>query len=108
MGREASVVFFSAEADKCVCSKFMKEKNTCCDDEHEVIRIEDEQKAITVFSLSLPQWFVLEKLYTERLVACASAPVKQSGYGLRDFPPPKLPLFQTHCSYVFYDEELVG
>lgn len=108
MGREASVAFFSAEADKCFCSKFMNEENTCCDDEHEVIRLEDEQKSITVFSLSVPQWFVLEKLYTVRLIALQKLPVERSVFDLSHFPPPKIPLFKTHCSYVFYDEELVG
>lgn len=108
MGREASVAFFSSDAEKCICSKFAKEDNTCCDDEHEVIRLEDEQQAVASFSLAMPQWFVLEKLYVERLVALTASSSKQSAFRPDESPPAKIPLFQIYCSYVFYDKELVG
>ena len=67
MGREASVQFFSSEAKKCPCSLYAKEKSTCCDDQHELLKIEDEQKVISSVSTPLPVWKI-ERIFTERLL----------------------------------------
>lgn len=107
MGREASVTFFSTEAKKCPCSLYAKERDTCCDDDHELIRVDDEQKVIAAFSLAVPVWIELEKLYTKRLVASDIA--DESRFHLPgDSPPPKVSLFKIHCSLVFYDDVLIG
>lgn len=102
MGREASVVFFSAEAKKCPCSLFLKEKDHCCDDSHELVKIEGEQKTAPVLSVVLPVWFELEKLYTSQLVA---ADISSAGpvFQVTDPSPPKVPRFKIYCSFVFYD-----
>jgi hypothetical protein len=106
MGREASVAIFSTEAKKCPCSLYAGERGTCCDDNHELIRLDDEQKVIAAFSLAVPVWIELEKLYTKRLVASDIA--DESFDHLPDDLPPKVPLFKIHCSFVFYDDVLIG
>jgi hypothetical protein len=108
MGREASVVFFSAEAKKCPCSIHAPEKNSCCDDEHELIRLENEQKVISNFSLAVPQWFVLEKLYTLQCIAdVQSEQLLQADWTAEQLPP-KIPLWKTNCSPLFYDGEMIA
>jgi hypothetical protein len=107
MGREASVTFFSSEAKKCPCSLFASEQNNCCDDAHELVKIENEQKIISGLSLALPVWFELEKLYTARLVA-GDTSLSGSADFVNDPSPPRVPLFKIHCSFVFYDGGLMG
>jgi hypothetical protein len=107
MGREASVTFFSSETKKCPCSRFAAERNNCCDDSHELVKIDNEQKVISIFSLVLPVWFELEKLYTAQLVAAVRS---SSGpaYAVTDPLPPKAPRFKIYCSFIFYDDGLMG
>lgn len=102
MGREASVVFFSAEAKKCPCSLFSGERDGCCDDAHELVKIEDEQQNAPVLSVVLPVWFELEKLYTSQLVAIATSSARPC-FRIADPSPPKVPRFKIYCSFVFYD-----
>lgn len=102
MGREASVVFFSADAKKCPCSLFSGERDSCCDDAHELVKIEDEQQSVPVLSVVLPVWFELEKLYTAQLVAAATSSARPS-FKITDPLPPKVPRFKIYCSFVFYD-----
>src|SRR5687768_5998860 len=67
MGREASVVFFSAEAKKCACSLYAEEKDTCCDEKQELLRLDDEQKLFSNFTIPTPTW-KLERVVTEQFV----------------------------------------
>jgi hypothetical protein len=103
MGREASVVFFSAETKKCPCALYAGEKGDCCDDEHEVLRIEDEQKVISKMSMPIPVW-KLERIYTKQLVVEAET-FTNTVLDSDDNPmPPKIPLWKVNCSLVFYDD----
>jgi hypothetical protein len=107
MGREASVVFFSSEAKKCPCSLYAGEKGDCCDDEHEVLRIEDEQKVISKLSMPIPAW-KLERIYTKQFVAQIET-VTRSIFDTNDSPlPPKIPLWKVNCSLVFYDDARIA
>lgn len=105
MGREASVVLFSAEAKKCACSSFADEKNSCCDDENDVVRIENEQKSVSSLSLTGPQWIKLEDIYTSQFVALENHDAGQTAHHDLNLFPRKIPLFKVHCSLVFYDDE---
>ena len=107
MGREASVAFFTTETEKCACSLFAGEKDHCCDDEKDLLKIENEQKVFSSLTLSLPEWMVLEKLYTEQLIALYSAE-NIPDHVLGDPPPPSVPLFKVHCSFVFYEDKLIA
>ena len=103
MGREASVQFFTSEAKKCPCSIYAKEKNSCCDDEHELLRIDDEQKIISGLSAPIPVWKI-ERIFTERLltftiISSSAEPTEEPSKS-----PPKIPIWKANSSYVFYDD----
>lgn len=102
MGRAKSAKIFSYEAKKCACSLFSPE-NSCCHDEHELIKIEDSQ-SFTFFSLpDLPGLFLL----TESL----ERPVNPVEIGstiinncFSEYSPPPIPIYKINCSLVFYDD----
>lgn len=107
MGREASVSYFTTESKKCGCSIYAEEKNDCCDDEQDILKLDKEQKTISKLSLNVPEWMLLEKLYTERFVAFNTTETA-AGFDTTDPSPPDIPLFKFHCSFVFYDDEMIA
>lgn len=106
MGREASVTYFTTESKKCGCSVYTEERNNCCDDKQDLLKLDKEQKTISQLSLNVPQWMVLEKLYTEQLVALNQT--ETAGFDTTDSSTPDVPLFKFHCSFVFYDDEMIA
>jgi hypothetical protein len=107
MGRQASVALFSKQAKKCPCSIYATEKDSCCDDEHQLIRIENEQKVFSSLSVSLPCWIEFEKLYTKRLITSVETASHWSDQPDHS-PPPKIPLWKFHCSIILYDDRVIG
>ena len=103
MGREASVQFFTSEAKKCPCSVYAKEKSSCCDDEHELLRIDDDQRALSGVSTPLPVWKI-ERIFTERLLTFSI--ISSSEHQTEEPPksPPKIPIWKANSSYVFYED----
>lgn len=105
MGRAKSTQIFSFESKKCPCSAFMPENSNCCDEEHELLIVDDSQSQTLSLALSVPAFFQIGEVVTlqsEKIFAYAS-----TQYLYQDFsPPPKEPLFKINCSYVFYEEEL--
>jgi hypothetical protein len=102
MGREASVQFFTSESKKCPCSVYALEKDSCCDDEHELLKLDDDHKIIAKAPLAIPVWR-LERIFTGRLITVLEVANKE----WTDQPtksPPKIPLWKAHHSYVFYDD----
>lgn len=109
MGREASVAFFSSEAEKCFCSKFLsKEKDACCDDKQEVIRIDEDQQAVSLFNLQSSDLILLEAFDLNLLsTRCEQNHDNALSTSSRDRPP-KLPFYTSYCSFVFYDSDVVS
>lgn len=104
MGREASVALFTTEAQKCACAVFAGEKDTCCDDVHELIRLDDDQKTISKVNLNEPSYVLLEEL---ELPVVKTSFGKRQGRTVDPGPPPlKAPLWKIHCSLVFYDSDM--
>lgn len=103
MGREASVQFFTSEAKKCPCSIYAEEKDSCCDDEHELLRIDDEQKTISGLSAPIPIWKI-ERIFTERLLTFTiiSSSAEPTEEPLKS--PPKVPIWKANNSLVFYQD----
>lgn len=103
MGRVKSSALFSFDSVKCPCflvaSKLGKK---CCNDEHEIIKIEDDHSGTSVVSLT-PEFFQVGEVFhttvlSNEEVVQAFAPVDES--------PPQIssvPLFTKHCSLIFYD-----
>ena len=107
MGRVKSQVLFSYESIKCPCFEVSKYgKLDCCNDEHQILKIDDDHAASTVVSL-VPAFFEmgealyavvsLEKDHDKLTVAKESPP-----------PPPPVPLFAKHCSLIFYDSGMIA
>ena len=84
---------------------FLPGNNGCCDDEHELLIVDDSQTQTLCLALAAPGFFEIGQIFqeqSEQVIAYAS-----TQYFCDDFsPPPKEPLFKINCSYVFYDDEL--
>ncbi len=98
MGREASVAFFTTETEKCPCSLFAG-KSSCCADENDLIRLDNEQKVFSTFNLSGPEWIVLENLYTGKLLAVEDD-LPSAYYHTNESRPLKIPRWKFNCSLV--------
>ena len=59
MGREKSTNFFSFESEKCLCSLFLPENSPCCNDEHEVLIVDDSQTHTASLAVVSPEFFEL-------------------------------------------------
>lgn len=105
MGREKSTELFSFEAKKCPCSLFLPENNSCCNDKHEVLLIDDSQKIAPSITPISPDFFLIGTVFNQVALQVIEQPIIQ--YINPDFsPPPKEPLYQINCSLVFYDDEV--
>lgn len=105
MGRAKSAEFFTFEAKKCACGQFIPENSGCCHDEHEIIKIVDDQSS-TSFSLvtvpvlvELGEIFVLE---TDKIGLTSSTYLNNRN---TDYLIPPKPIFKLNCSYVLYDDQ---
>jgi hypothetical protein len=105
MGRESSVQFFTAESKKCPCSVYAEERDSCCDDEHELLKIDDDHRTIAKASLSIPVWKI-ERIFTDRLLTDLVFSLEVSLIEQQSEIPPKIPLWKAHNCYVFYDDGL--
>ena len=105
MGREKSTKVFSFESEKCPCSLFLADNNPCCDDEQEVLVVDDSQTLATSLAPTTPEFFSLGNIINikpNEIFAYTS-----TQFLIEDFsPPPKEPLFKINCSFVFYEDEL--
>ena len=105
MGREKSTKVFSFESEKCPCSLFLADNNPCCDDEQEVLVVDDSQTLATSLAPMTPEFFSLGNIINikpNEIFAYTS-----TQFLIEDFsPPPKEPLFKINCSFVFYEDEL--
>lgn len=105
MGRAKSTKIFSFESKKCPCSAFLPGNNDCCDDEHELLIVDDSQTQSFSLALAGPGFFEIGRVFQEQSPQIFAYTNTQ--YFNEDFlPPPREPLFKIHCSYVFYDDEL--
>jgi hypothetical protein len=102
MGREASVQFFKAETTPCACPVYVQEDDSCCNDKHELLKIEGDQKTFSTFTVGLPVWKI-ERIYTERFFA-RDIVLENIGRFEQLKSQPKIPLWKAHKSFVFYDD----
>ena len=102
MGTEASVTFFSGDASECGCKLVASEKDGCCEDEHELLRIDDSQKNMSQFQLSLPVLSVLAVIHP-----LTGVPAHGYVASIDEWqaPRPPLALYKVYCTYVFYDDD---
>ena len=107
MGRVNSSTLFTFESAKCPCFVASKYgKDTCCEDEHEVLKIEDDHAASSVVNL-VPAFFELGNILNESISIETDQELKT--IVTQSLPPPDpIPLFTKHCSLVFYDDEMIA
>ena len=79
----------------------MSTPDDCCDDQLEIVKIEDDQSAGMVLHSPAPEFnFICE------VFAPAFDVVRLASFDFTadlDLPPPKIPIYQKVCSLVFYD-----
>ena len=107
MGRVKSSTLFSFQSIKCPCFVASKYgKDTCCEDEHQILKIDDDHAASSVVSL-VPAFFAIGNILNES----TSIHINQESRTFFDeslAPPDPIPLFTRHCSLVFYDDEMIA
>jgi len=103
MGREKHSSLFSSTTKKCGCSLFLQASSACCDDQHEIVKIDDDQAGSHALSIAAPEFSLLGEVFTlnDEIVSVHAS--RQHCEIELDPPPPKVPLYQSFCSLVFYD-----
>lgn len=100
MGREASVAFFTNQPANCDCPR-ASENDSCCDDKHELLKVDDSRKIISQFQLASPVLSIVRDMQP------LSALI-QSTHGfsseISEMPNSPVALYKVYCTYVFYDE----
>jgi hypothetical protein len=105
MGREKNSSLFSFSTRQCPCSLFAKEQMSCCDDEHEVLKIDDDQSGGYVLVSPIPDFNLIGEIFSQNQ---KDTGIIESFHfqGPADIPPPKVPRYQSLCSLVFYDHQV--
>jgi hypothetical protein len=103
MGRAKSASLFSYEAKKCACSLFSKENNSCCHDESKYFILEDDQSA-AILRLTLTPEFILLVADLGNSAQTIAQTSTQYVEHIESHRPPLIPLYKTHCAYMFYDD----
>ena len=105
MGRVKSQVLFTYESIKCPCYELVKYgKSGCCNDEHEILKIDDDHAASTIVSVAPIPFIEIERVF----VFVEEKQTTDFNPSEHPLPPPKVPLFTKHCSLVFYDDEMIA
>lgn len=109
MGRVKSSTLFSLKSVKCPCYAVLAAKGpkNCCNDEHDLLKIEDDHAAASVVSIA-PDFFEIGSTF--ELLPVRDNTVASINVSIDESPPPlsDIPLFTKHCSLVFYDAEMIG
>ena len=103
MGREKNSSLFSYSTQKCICSLSAKEPMPCCKDTHDLLQIEDDHSAGSIINSPAPQFNLIGPLYSEVVKSTQLSVLIFYTAEELNLPPPKVPLYQSYCSLVFYD-----
>ena len=103
MGREKHSSLFSFSTKKCGCSLFLQVNNTCCADQHEILKIDDNQSGGKITHTPIPEFNLLGEVYTLNEEIVSSFASRFQDETEVNPPPPKIPRYQSFCSLVFYD-----
>lgn len=101
MGRVLPASVFSFESKKCFCSDTDK-PDTCCDDQFELIKIDNDQSAGQVVHSPFPDYNFIGELFSEITQVFISETTVEF---LAEYnpPPPKIPIYKSVCSLIFYE-----
>jgi hypothetical protein len=102
MGREQGSALFTFESKKCPCFRLMEETKSCCGDEHELVKIENDQSAGQVLASPIPNFNLIGELFFQDIETISFSDSFEF-VEPRNLPPPKVPIYQSICSLVFYE-----
>lgn len=105
MGRAKSAEIFSFEAKKCPCGQFIPQNSGCCHDEHEIIKIDDDQSSTSFSVVIVPDLIELGEIFTPDTDKIGLASLWFSNNRNTDYLIPPEPIFKLNCSYMFYDDQ---
>jgi hypothetical protein len=102
MGRALPSSVFSYETKKCFCGD-VKEKDDCCKNQFELVKIENDQSSSQVVDSPSPEFNFIGEIFSE--VTIESVVHNQFNEFVADNnqPPPKIPIYQINCSFIFYE-----
>jgi hypothetical protein len=103
LGRFNNSTLFTFESKKCICSKFMSETSSCCDDETELITLDDYQKFQQTVSVTTPDYFEIQSFSFLIRDTHQLNNSENTSIGFFERPPtPDIPIFKLNCSLIFY------
>jgi hypothetical protein len=104
MGRALPASFFSFESEKCFCSD-SNQPDTCCDDQFELVKIDNDQSIGQVVHSPIPDFNFLGELFSETTEIFISETTTEF---LAEYnpPPPKISIYQSVCSLIFYEAKV--
>ena len=106
MGRLNNTTLFSFDSKKCPCALFQSEPSSCCHDESEIVKIDDDQQVQFTTQANTPSFFLIELFkYNSTL----QRPVRDHLFiTLNRFnrpPTSQVPIYKRNCALTFYSEE---
>ncbi|MCA6366477.1 MAG: hypothetical protein IM631_22080 [Cytophagales bacterium] len=104
MGREQNSSLFSFEAKKCPCFRSMEKAKSCCEDEHEIVKIEDDHSTSQVVHSPTPTYNLISVFFFE--IENLFPQPELFSFAELDLVPPKIPIYEAVCSLVFYESEV--
>ena len=102
MGREQGSTLFTFESKKCPCFRLMEEAKSCCGDEHQLVKIENDQSAEQVLSSPIQDFNLIGQFFFQEIETISLSTSFEVVHH-RNIPPPKVPIYQSVCSLVFYE-----
>jgi hypothetical protein len=103
MGQEKNSSLFSFTTKKCACSLFSAQLNGCCEEDSQIVKIEDDQSGGLVLELAPPVLNFLSEIYSFDRATILKYDYRYCSTDKFDQPPQPVPLYQSHCSLVFYE-----
>ena len=105
MGRLNTSSLFTFEKKLCACAIVAQgSTHSCCHDEQQLVKIENDQSQSAVISVHAPDYFEIGIVNNLLSINERTWIEQQSEYFFSDSsPPPRpVPIFKLNCSLVFY------
>jgi hypothetical protein len=106
MGRLNNTTFFSFESKKCPCALFQAAIASCCHDESELIKLEDDQQSQLAIQVNSPSFFLIELLVFDPTNCVLLFDRPRAGLNAKERAfATDIPIYKLNCALTFYSEE---
>jgi len=106
MGRLNNTTLFSFNSKKCPCSLFQAELSSCCHDETEIVKIEDDQQVQIATQTNSPSFFLIETLtFNELSQLLFFDHSLLDSIKLEKPLTSQIPIYKWNCFLTFYSED---